>query len=127
MDENSKKEYPWCPWWHGPHGHWHPGIILLRILIGIIVVVGAFAVGFKLGELKSDMYYAGYSGYNYAPMQYMMNGWNENGYAPGYNYGPYGAPMMRYYENGYYNGTQAPAQQAPTQQAPMQPATSTTK
>jgi len=97
MDEQKDKKAeeghlhgPWCWGHHGERHHWHPGFFVLRVLIMMIIIAAAFAIGVKLGELRASMYYSGYGGYGYYPTQSMMGGYG--------GYGPYGAyPMMRYY------------------------------
>ena len=78
------------------HGHWH-GHVVLRLLLGILIVGAAFWVGLTLGELRAEMYNAGYGG-GHAMMR---------GYYGGY------APMMQNYA-------------APTPAAQSAPATNAT-
>ncbi len=98
MDEQQKDNkmgngHAWCSWCghgdgQGGHGHRHGGHFIFRIVLAIIIVVIAFSVGIKLGEIKAELYYAGYG---YSPMHSMMGGY-------GNGYGGYGAyPMMQYY------------------------------
>lgn len=72
-----------CCGYGGGQKHWHPGFFVLRIIVAIMIVVIAFAVGMKLGEIKTALYY---SGYGYSPRHSMMWGFN----------GGYGMPMMQY-------------------------------
>ncbi len=69
-----------CKCGHGWHGHRH---FLLRFLVGIIILVIVFAVGVKLGELKSSFGHGHYSGGRH----YMMQ--------------PYGTMPQFYYYGGY--------------------------
>lgn len=55
-----------CKCGHGWHGHRH---FLLRFLVGIIILVIVFAVGVKLGELKSSFGHGHYSGGRHYMMQ----------------------------------------------------------
>lgn len=67
-----------CGHWHGRHG-----FFILRIVIAIIVVVAAFWIGMRLGELRAAYYGAGYG------RGHQMMG--------GYYGRAGGAPMMPYY------------------------------
>jgi hypothetical protein len=62
-DRKGACECPWCSGTIHGHGcgHWH-GFIILRVLLAIIVVVAAFWMGVKLGQLQSAYYNAGYNG-----------------------------------------------------------------
>ena len=74
-----------CPGcWGGSMGGWHGHHGLLRILIGIMIVLGAFFVGIKFGEIRAIL--GGYGG-GERHSYYMMGGYGPmNGW--------YGMPMM---------------------------------
>lgn len=106
MEEQKDKKTCGCPCCCGSgmgngawHGHWH-GHIILRILLAILIIGVAFWVGMRLGELRAEVYNAGYYG-----GRGMMRSY---GYHGGY------APMMQNYS-------------APTPSAGSAPATNATK
>ena len=65
-EQKDKKGACECPWCTGAmhrhgYGNWH-GFVILRVLLSVIVVVAAFWIGLKLGQLQSAYYNSGYSG-----------------------------------------------------------------
>ena len=90
----------WCGCGH------HYGWIILRIVIAILIVIAAFGIGMKLGELKQAYvdFGGGYGGYGGRMMRYPMMG-------DYYGYGA--APHMMQYPSaaagtGGSTGTSAP-------------------
>ncbi len=94
-DECSECKFGGCPECGHGHGHmhghmWchhcHHGFRFVRLIIGFLILVFVFWAGFKLGELKSLMFY-GADGARSLPGGYVMM-WHggqsglENGWGP---------------------------------------------
>jgi hypothetical protein len=91
MDEHTehataKQNQEWWASWHKQGHH-----VLLRWVLGIIILLAVFSVGFKLGEFKSDMQ-NGYGFFGSHMRSYgggMMYRGGYDGYGPGMMRGGY--------------------------------------
>ena len=92
MEEQKDKMVCKCGWCGMCNGTWSHGHMILRILLAVVIAVVILAVGIKIGELRTQLYDAGYGG-NFGPT-HMMRGCGFGNYY----YGNYGAvPMMQPY------------------------------
>ena len=116
MDEQKKQEYlagcqcfmcrgkMLCGKWH-----WH-GFLLLKLLVGIIILIVIFAVGVKIGELKSVFGHGRYGHRGYYDMM------SPRGVMPPYYYGQQAYPPMMQRQGLNSTTTNPIAPTAPKQQ-----------
>ncbi len=77
-------------------GHWGGGHMLVRVVIGLLMLLAAFWVGVKVGELQSELYgYFGncYGGYCRAYPMMMCDGYGGGAYGSWNGYGMMGGAL----------------------------------